>query len=1059
MSVRILYGPHKNALTEVFIKEINQAIVKNPPCRLIVIIPEQYSSYYEEQLSKNKGFLKVEVMTFSRLTQRLFDIEFIHENNVIDDTGKTMLLYSLLNDKDFKLEYYHKSKSYPGFSVLAKKTIDELGVNNISFEDIRKISKTNGISDSSKKKFSEIADIYELYQSKIKEKGSTDLSDSYDQLCKHIENSSSFDNCIIWFDRFSLFTTREYNVIRQLMKKADRINMSLCIDNSISSPDNLIFRKPWATSDKIKKEAKTNNITLIEENICSNASASFKGNSSLEFLYKNLLSSKIKNYSDIPDSIEVYKANDIYEEAEYAAIKIMDAVVNRGLRYKDLLCIASDPLTYERVLRVVFDQYDIPFYINARRSISDNPLIKYIISVLDIYIWDFEISSISKFIKNMYSIIDEKDALKLENYLIKWGISTKKSWHSKWDYENSAYDEKMNVLRLELLNFINPFFESIKYGCIPLEFAVNLYKLIDKSGIYEKLNNENYFLNSDEHEQAKQCYDTIINILDQLVVMIDNNKKSAEYFINIIKTAFIESTVGVTPMTKDCVFLTNSARTDILEYDTVIILGMNEGMFPIQDDISTLFNDSDIEKIKENGFDFTKDIKDIANQEEYLIYELFQSPKNKVYFSYHLNNIDGSSSFISAWLSKILDIFPRLKILTKNDIPLSEYAYNIKTAFSILFTRKDNIKFDCNDIDLEKLLKSSESTANISKKEMSELIFGNILNMSPTMLEQYQKCPYSFLMQYGLKFNERQEFEYFDSNLGSMKHAILFDAMKTICTDEREYEYEDIYIICEQSSEQTTKTNNIYKRDSVLDYVKKRAVQQAAYTIKASLDIMKEEKMKPKYLEAKFGENMDLRPIIFDINGINVKVTGKIDRIDSAEINNDEYFRVLDYKTSAKDISLYRIKEGHDIQLALYAYAYFKSSNAKLAGMFYMTIDNEYSEVANSEDKSYENKKMVLPGYSFIDESLELFDIINNKTIQKNKMISRDVENKIYESVEKTILNTAREISEGNFNVYPLKDKEITACQYCPYITLCGFDNSKDDYRIVKPEKDDDLQW
>ena len=124
-----------------------------------------------------------------------------------------------------------------------------------------------------------------------------------------------------------------------------------------------------------------------------------------------------------------------------------------------------------------------------------------------------------------------------------------------------------------------------------------------------------------------------------------------------------------------------------------------------------------------------------------------------------------------------------------------------------------------------------------------------------------------------------------------------------------------------------------------------------------------------------------------------------------------------------------------------------------------MTIDNEYSEVANSEDKSYENKKMVLPGYSFIDESLELFDIINNKTIQKNKMISLYVENNLYENKEKTILNTAREISEGNFNVYPLKDKEITACQYCPYITLCGFDNSKDDYRIVKPEKDDDLQW
>lgn len=1058
MSIRILYGPKKKALTEIFINEINESIKKNHKYRLIVVIPEQFSSYYEEQLASGKGFMKVEVMTFSRLMQRFFDLRYIDCDELINDTGKTMLLYSLLNKDDMRLEFYNKSKTYPGFSVLAKQTIDELRANNISYEDIRNISQKDNISESSRKKFFEISKIYEGYVTILKDSGLNDQTDLYDMLCEHIKNTSAFDNSIIWFDRFAFFSSKEFDVIKAFMKKAERINISLCMDYRMKRPDNDLFTIPQTTMDKIKKEAKTQNINIIEENDYSFMDA--RGNlKTLEVLFDNLFRSKYEKSNQVPDAIEVFKAYDIYEEVEYAAIRIMNAVKNRGLRFKDILCVASDVTSYERVIKAVFDQYDIPYYINSKKILAENPIIKFIISILDIYIWDYDISSISRFIKNMYSFINENDAFKLENYIIKWGISKKKAWNTVWNYEDNAYDEKMNRIRAEITDFLNPFFEKIKYGCSPKEFAVCLYELIQISGIYEKTSNNENYTDSDGAEQARQCFNSFIDILDQLVIMTANSKKPVEYYNNIIKTAIMEASIGITPVTKDCVFLTTAARTDIRDYDTVIILGVNEGMFPSVNESKSLFNDSEIEKIRENGYEITNDPELSAIKEEYQIYELMQSPKNRLHLSYHANSIDGSDSFISVWLSKILEIFPQLKTITRIDIPSYEYAHNIKTAFPFLFPSKSDIQTVFKDTEFEKLLNISSDTSNLTSKDISELIFGGSLILSPTMLEQYVKCPYSFLMSYGLKLEERKEFEYFSSNLGSMKHSILFNVMSRIDKDNLNYTYDEIYRLCEESADLNGKTQNIYKRDSILEYVKKRAIQQASETIKISLDIMKNEKMRPKYLEAKFDESSDIRPLELNVNGNKVKVTGKVDRIDTADTSGLEFFRVIDYKTSDNNVALYRIKEGHDIQLALYAYAYYKSTDAKLAGMYYMTIEHEYSEVENSKDKSYMDNNKVLPGYTFDDGTNRIYQLIDEKNIRKSKIVSTEIQNKIYESIEKTIISSAENILKGRFEVLPIKDKDTTACKYCPYGILCGFDSRKDSYRKIESLKDNEVQW
>jgi ATP-dependent helicase/nuclease subunit B len=241
--------------------------------------------------------------------------------------------------------------------------------------------------------------------------------------------------------------------------------------------------------------------------------------------------------------------------------------------------------------------------------------------------------------------------------------------------------------------------------------------------------------------------------------MTANSKKPVEYYNNILKTAIMEASIGITPVTKDCVFLTTAARTDIRDYDTVIILGVNEGMFPSVNESKSLFNDSEIEKIRENGYEITNDPELSAIKEEYQIYELMQSPKNRLHLSYHANSIDGSDSFISVWLSKILEIFPQLKTITRIDIPSYEYAHNIKTAFPFLFPSKSDIQTVFKDTEFEKLLNISSDTSNLTSKDILSFFFV-LTNFKSTMLDSMCNGPYSFLSH--LSKNRREkEFEYF----------------------------------------------------------------------------------------------------------------------------------------------------------------------------------------------------------------------------------------------------------------------------------------------------------
>ena len=70
----------------------------------------------------------------------------------------------------------------------------------------------------------------------------------------------------------------------------------------------------------------------------------------------------------------------------------------------------------------------------------------------------------------------------------------------------------------------------------------------------------------------------------------------------------------------------------------------------------------------------------------------------------------------------------------------------------------------------------------------------------------------------------------------------------------------------------------------------------------------------------------------------NVEITGKIDRIDTAQNEQGKYIRIIDYKSSEKNIDLNELEAGTQIQLLTYLDTAVEQTNRIPVGMFYFNL-------------------------------------------------------------------------------------------------------------------------
>ena len=584
-------------------------------------------------------------------------------------------------------------------------------------------------------------------------------------------------------------------------------------------------------------------------------------------------------------------------------------------------------------------------------------------------------------------------------------------------------------------------------------------------------------------------WDLLIDILDELVQVLGEENISFESYTNLLKAGFNNSSLGKIPATLDEVIVGDVDRSRSGNKKVVFIIGINDGKFPSVSKNEGFINDQERTILKENGIELAKTTKEQIYDENFNIYKAFGVAEEKLYLSYSASDNEGKGLRKSILINKVRKIFTNLQeesdiiqaktYISSKDITFDLLLLNLRKYLDgeeidkiwlevyKIYSKDDEYK--------EKLERSiqgiyySNLGENINKENLEKL-YADTLQTSISKLESYKRCPFSYYLKYGLNLSDRTELKLERMDTGTLMHDIIddfFEILKEKNVSVKELEDDKIEKIIEEILNNKLQLKQNYIFNSIPKYVvlTKRLKNVVVRAVKYIINTLKVSDFKVLGTEIEFGKNKQYEPIQINLeNGKKVEIIGKIDRIDIAENKDGKYIRIIDYKSSVKNIDLNEVVAGIQIQLLTYLDAVSKKENADLAGVLYFNLIEPVIKAKNknlTEEQLEEEIRNNFKMNGLILGNVEVIKMMdNNLTIGNSNIIPAYIDKEgnvsknkpsilekedflaLQNKVEKVIKQISEEIMSGEIAqkpVYFYKNKR-TACEFCNYKAICGFD-------------------
>lgn len=1094
MSLKLIYGRSGSGKSEFCFRDIAKNINKE---KIYLIVPNQMALMAEKKLmeiTNNVSLINTEVITFNRMAFRVRNEIGGAKKTNLSKSGKAMLLYDILRKQKDSLNFLGKSAE----------NVDIIGNSITEFKkhriDINKLKEECNNTDDMylKLKLNDMIKMYEEFESSIQNRF-LDENDVLDILNTQIVESNQFKNSIIYIDEFVGFTTQEYQIIAKLLQIAKQVNITICTDNLIQDEevDKDIFYASKNTGIKLINIAKEYGIE-IEDDVKLTQLYRFK-NDELKHLEGNFYNIPYKKYEEEPKNIKMFLANNQYSEIEHIASQIVKLVRNEEYRYKDISVITKNLNIYSSLIKVIFGNYNIPVFIDEKRELSENIIVKFLISVLEICSKNWSYEAVFNYLKTGFVNIDREEIFKLENYCIRWGIKGNKWYREDWNYlgkdEYTQEElERLNELRRIIVKPIRNLQEKAKKDSTFLNLTKILYEFLQEMKLEEtirlkinKLEEKGFIELANEYETS---FKVLIDLFDEIVLVFGEENTNFDKYINTLKIGLKNTGLGKIPATQDEVIVGDVSRSRSHKVKAVFIIGINDGEFPSIYKDEGFFNDKDREYLKGQGFELANGSIENLYEENFNIYKAFTVAEEKLFLSYASSDNEGRTLRPSILITKVKKIYPKLQetsdiiiqekeIITKNNTfdnlieKLNDYQEGKEIEdiwFDILYYYENDALWR------GRLLKSLEGInyTNIPEKirpEFVKKLYGETLHTTISRLERYRSCPFSFYLEYGLKLKEKKSLKLDPIDTGSFMHEVIDTFFEEIANNKisiQEIEKTDIEKIVKKIVEEKLNltSNYIFKSIPKFIMLTNRLCRLVTLSIIYIVQGLKNTDFEVVGNEIEFKNGKEYRPIeIITKDGRKVEITGKIDRIDLAKDETGKYIRIIDYKSSAKDINLNEVLAGLQLQLITYLDAVCQEKDLIPAGILYFGLvepkidkgkrgkDITEEELEQKIREHFRMNGLVLAemkAVNMMDNKLkdgEKSDIIPVKikkdgTMDKtSKVVSRKEFEILQKYVKKTLGEISKEILDGNIDIKPyynVKTKK-KPCEYCKYNSICNF--------------------
>ena len=1138
MSVKFIVGRGGSGKSTYMLEEIRERVQDNETSPVILLVPEQYTFEMEKRMSKlfigdkKDKYLRARVLSFKTMSDVVFSkVGGLTDVN-INSSGKAMITYKAIESASNDLQIFSKSASQPGFVNSISEVISEMKQYNISYQKLEEISQEVD-NETLKLKLNDLSKIYKSFEEKL-HKNYVDSQDILNSLAQKIDSCDYFKDAYIYIDEFTGFTPNQYRVLRTIFNKAKEVNISLTVDN----PSVLTYNKSDAfsrtkfTYGKIIKICNEEGIKLLPSiDLNREILPRFKNSEELQHLERNYNSYPYKVYEEETKNIHIKEFNNLYSEVEEVAKEIVELVRDKGIRYRDITVATRDLNKYDFLVHSIFNEYKIPNFIDKKREAKANPIIVLIISALEMKNRRYSYETMFRYLKSGLIGISKDDISLLENYVLANGIKGKKWFEDKWEYrlyhniisDENDYEvevrERVNKIKDDVLRPIISLQEKLKGKNTVRDICRYVYEfLIDidmQTTIENLISNFKDKGELDIANQYSQVFNIVVEILDQMVEIMGDENISLDKFVKLISLGFDEYELGLVPPSIDQVLVSSVDRMKNSDTKYLYLIGTNDGIFPLIAKDNGLLSDNDRESLGKNGVEVDIDSKTRTFEEQFLVYKALTSTSENLIITYPIADHEGKTLRPSVIISRLKKLFPNVD---NKSYLIEEYNNSDEDALNKISTKAPTFnelinkikEFDdskeINDIwlDVYRYYMNDEEYKEITKKVITGLTYTNQVQkveeekikklydnkaLSVSRLETYARCPFAYFMQYGLKAKERKEYSFTAPDLGTFIHNILDTFSKNMEKDNLTWRNINEDYIIEQVSRIVENIvakvpGYILESSSRYRYLAYRLKNMLISAITIISEQIKQGSFEPSDYEVDFGVYGKYPPIkIVLTSGEEINLRGQIDRIDEFKNEEGKYIRIIDYKSSKRDLSLTDIYHGLQLQLLVYLDAILESNTGlKPAGILYSSIDDPIAKFdENKEDdeirveilKKLKMQGMLIKDANIIkemDKSLANGERTTSLVIPANlnkdgslgkntKGVSIEEFEVIRKYVKETIKDICEDMLDGNISISPYKNKDKNSCEFCEYSSICQFDSSLKDnkYKIINKKSDDEI--
>ena len=1053
-----------------FLTEILKKIENKKHSKTILVVPDQYSFYTEkftyDKIKKNNPKIDINVFSFKKLCFRIFKKygyiagDFATKTEKILALNKTFLALS----NELKKNNMGQNKK---LLELILKLIEELTKNGISPILFRE--KTRKIKDLELKTKCEIfLKIFELYEKNL-ERNFKDPTKNIKKALEFSKKHNIFKEKDIYFLFFLKFNLLELKLIEVMLKQG---NLFFLIP--YEKKEN-IFKATQKTLNSLIEIAQKNNIKITKQKYINKDSK--KANDIIK-LEENIFrqNKKIKNKIS-SKNIKIYIANNKQKEVETAIEKAI-YLNKKGLKWQDIIFISKHIKDYETQIKIAFEDVGIPYFFDESTSIKNMPLIKVASNILEL-ITNFNIKTYLTILKTNLTKFKTEEILDFENIITSFS-ATKKSikipFENK-DNENEKQINNANKVKKTLFKLLN-LFKNVKNSS--KEISLKLIESFNILGIKQKIENE--IKNEVEEEEYKLQWETLINILIKIYSFTEKKTILKKQFKFIFNSTCEAEKIKKVPEISNCILISKIDSSIPINKKAVFILGANEEL-PLKNlGSEEFFKDEEIIKLKKVGLKFLLTEEEKISLEAILTYKAISCPLKYLFVFCSQSSDENKKN--SEFVEELIKIFGE-KIIKKTD----EKSYINSCLTEKIAFKKLLIHYKEKTKEIEALkeyfqkkegfFKNLEikNTKNISLKEY----FNS--NLSPSQIEQFSLCPFSYFCRYILNMTKIEKEDLDEKIVGNLTHKVLekIVSLSNFLNLNEEEILEEITKILKNIL-----NSNFIKKQIISPYFLQKYFNLTAYLKDICLNIQNELKaigFKPKYFEYLISSQSKIKPLKIEIDkNFSVFITGIIDRIDIKNIGAKKFLRIIDYKYNKKTFNYSDFLNGLNLQIILYLLAIQKNvkhqKNTNILGIFYMpTIGvlkqyNSFKKKPDEEKENSQNKKLTANALIInSEETKEILEQIKDDSykehtpirVTKEKTFNKiDAEKTLISEEELKILSCFIEnkikfmvnsIEKLDFKKQPknLPQKNFLYCNYCDFREICNEDE------ILKPTKQKNL--